>query len=459
MRRWIWLAGVAAALAIYGACGGSSNAATSSSDGGADGVKDFASKMIDQGRDTFRNDTFGDEAFWDAIQLNKGVEAVDPKTALAVGLKVDSEKLDSATIDAIKNNSPALTQPATTAALLKAGAVVGVKAQVDAQNHITSLGITCALCHSTVDNSIAPGVGKRQDGWPNRDLDVGTIVSLAKNLQPVVDLLNSAGNSFTPQQVVDSIKAWGPGKFDAEVFMDGKAGVNPATGKSAATLIPAAFGLAGVNLHTYTGWGSVTHWNAFVANLEMHGVGTFFDTRLDDAAKFPIAAKNKFGHVTTAPANDKITSKLAALHLYQLSIDAPKPPAGSFDAAAAARGKAVFEDAARGNCASCHVPPLYTEPGWNMHAPADLKIDSFQADRAPDGKYRTTPLRGLWARMQAAPVTEASTAQKDRTGHGFYHDGRYPTLDALLTHYQNDLGAKFPGATDKADLIEYLKSL
>jgi cytochrome c553 len=417
--------------------------------------------MIEQGRDTFRNDTFGDEAFWNAIQLNKGIEAVDPKTALAVGLKVDSEKLDAATIDAIKSGAPALSQPATTLALLKADAVVGVKAQVSGQS-ITSLGITCALCHSNVDNSVAAGVGRRQDGWPNRDLDVGKIVSLAKNLAPVVALLNSGGASFTPQQVVASILAWGPGKFDAEVFMDGKAGPNPVTGKSAATLIPAAFGLAGVNLHTYTGWGSVTHWNAFVANLEMHGVGNFFDSRLDDAAKFPIAANasNHFGHVTTPPADDKVTSKLAALHFYQLSLDAPKPPASSFDAAAAARGKAVFEDANKGKCAKCHIPPLYTEPGWNMHSPADIGIEAFQADRAPDGKYRTTPLRGLWARMSAAPVSEANAQAK--TGHGFYHDGRYLTFDALLDHYANDPPAQFKATftgTDRADLIEYLKSL
>jgi hypothetical protein len=451
VKRWIWAAGVAAALAIYAAaCGGSSRAATSSSDGGTDGVKDFASKMIDQGRETFRNDTFGDEAFWDAIQLNKGVEAVDPKTALAVGLKVDSDKLDSATIDAIKNNSPALGQPATTAALLKAGAVVGVKAQVDAQNHITSLGITCALCHSTVDNGIAPGVGRRLDGWPNRDLDVGKIVSLAQNLQPVATLLG-----VTVDQLKAVLAQWGPGKFDAEVFMDGKA-VNPATGKPAPTLIPAAFGLAGVNLHTYTGWGSVTHWNAFVANLEMHGQGNFFDTRLDDASKFPIAAANRFGHVTATPDKDQVTSKLAALHLYQLSLDAPKPPQGSFSAEAAARGKATFEGKAK--CATCHVPPLYTEPGWNMHAASDIGIDDFQAKRSPDEKYRTTPLRGLWARMQAAPVTEASTAQKDRTGHGFFHDGRFATLADVVNHYDSHLNLGLTAA-EKSDLAEYLKSL
>src|SRR5207237_2438200 len=119
------------------------------------------------------------------------------------------------------------------------------------------------------------------------------------------------------------LASWGPGKFDAELNLDGKA-FRP-DGKSAATLIPAAFGLAGVNLHTYTGWGSVTYWNAFVANLEMHGQGNFYDPRLRDTNTFPLAAKNAYDDIRTT--NDVITPKLAALHLYQLAIPAPKPPA------------------------------------------------------------------------------------------------------------------------------------
>ncbi len=463
MRRWVWVAAIGAALSVYGAlgaedgrsagasagaaAGGSEERATASS---GDAAKDFAEKLIDEGRNTFRTDTFGDEAFWDAIELNKGVETVSPRTALAVGLKVDVDALPGGTVSALKRNQVNLDDPAVTAALLKADAVVGVKGQVNGAGHITSLGITCALCHSTVDDSLAPGIGHRRDGWPNRDLDVGKIVSLAQNLQPVANLLGVS---------VDALKGvlgqWGPGKFDAEVFMDGKA-VNPATGKPAPTLIPAAFGLAGVNLHTYTGWGSIPHWNAFVANLEMHGVGTFFDTRLDDAAKFPIAAANGFGHVTTPPDKDRVTSKLAALHMYQLSLDAPRPPGGSFDARAAARGKALFEGKAK--CATCHVPPLYTEPGWNMHAPADVGIDAFQANRAPDGKYRTTPLRGLWAKMRSAPVTEAKTPVKDRNGHGFYHDGRFATLDDVVNHYDSNMGLALSEG-ERNDLVEYLKSL
>ena len=209
-------------------------------------------------------------------------------------------------------------------------------------------------------------------------------------------------------------------------------------GKSAATLIPAAFGLAGVNLHTYTGWGSVPHWNAFVANLEMHGKGTFIDARLDDAIKFPIAAKAGFGHVRNDP--DLITSKLPALQFYQLAIPAPEPPRNSFDDRAAARGKVVFNGAAR--CSSCHVPPLYTEPGWNMHTAAEIGIDDFQANRSPDDRYRTPPLGGLFARSKG----------------GFYHDGRFADLKAVVEHYNSVLNLNLSDAAKK-DLIEFLKSL
>jgi uncharacterized damage-inducible protein DinB len=202
------------------------------------------------------------------------------------------------------------------------------------------------------------------------------------------------------------LASWGPGKFDAQLFLDGKA-FRP-DGKTAATLLSAAFGLAGVNLHTYTGWGGVPHWNAFVANLEMHGQGTFIDSRLNDAARFPVAARAGFAEVRSDP--DLTTSKLPALQFYQLSLAAPKPPRGSFDAAAARAGKDVFNGAAR--CATCHVPPIFTEPGWNMHTAAEIGIDDFQSTRSPDERYRTTPLGGLFTRQKG----------------GFYHDGRFPDL-------------------------------
>jgi len=220
-----------------------------------------------------------------------------------------------------------MTQPPPLA-LLKLNAVVGLSGFFNEQGSLRSVGIQCAICHSTVDDSFAPGIGHRLDGWPNRDLNVGAIIALAPDLKVVTDLLGV--DDAAVRKVLNS---WGPGKFDAELFLDGKA-FGPA-GKSAATLIPPAFGLAGVNLHTWTGWGSVTHWNAFVANLEMHGKGTFFDPRLNDPAQFPVAAKAGFGNVRNSP--DLVTFKLAAVHFYQLAIPAPKPPEGSFNKELATR--------------------------------------------------------------------------------------------------------------------------
>ena len=400
-----------------------------------------AQRMLDEGKQTFRFDTFGDEAFWsDALQLHRAIEGaqfggvgpgVSPKTALAVGLKVDSDALPQSLVSQLKHGRVNLDDPATTLALFKLNAVVGVKGTFKDDGSLQSVGITCALCHSTVDNSFAPGIGRRLDGWANRDLNVGAITALSPNLKPVADLLGV--DEATVRAVLQS---WGPGKFDAELFLDGKA-FRP-DGKSAATLIPPAFGLAGVNLHTWTGWGSVTHWNAFVANLEMHGQGTFYDPRLNDAAKFPIAAANGFGNVRSNP--DLITAKLPALHFYQLAIPAPAAPAGSFDPAAAARGAALFNGTAK--CSTCHVPPIYTEPGWNMHTPEEIGIDDFQAKRSPDERYRTSPLKGLWTHQRG----------------GFYHDGRFTTLRDVVDHYNSFFGTNLT-EQQKADLVEYLKSL
>ncbi|HKG20559.1 MAG TPA: hypothetical protein VKC34_01555 [Blastocatellia bacterium] len=398
-------------------------------------------RMIEEGRDIFRDDTFGDEAFWgDLLQLHKAIagaqlggvgSGVSPRTALAVGLKVDSEALPDSLVKDLKKGRVNLDDPATTLALLKLDAVVGVRGFFNQEGALASVGISCALCHATVDDSFAPGIGKRLDGWANRDLNVGAIIGLAPNLKPVADLLEV--DEATVRAVLQS---WGPGKFDAELFLDGKA-FRP-DGKSAATLIPPAFGLAGVNLHTWTGWGGVTHWNAFVANLEMHGKGTFYDPRLNDPVKFPIAAKNGFGNVRATP--DLITSKLAPLHFYQLGIPAPAPPEGSFNKEAAARGQVVFNSKAQ--CSTCHVPPIFTEPGWNMHEASEIGIDDFQAKRSPDEAYRTAPLKGLW------------THQKG----GFYHDGRFATLRDVASHYDNFFGLSLT-EQEKSDLIEYLKSL
>jgi len=384
---------------------------------------------MEQGRKTFRFDTFGDEAFWgDSLKLHQAIAKVSPRTALSVGLKVDSEALTADVIEAIRKGRVDLDDPAVTLVLLRLNAVVGVTGFFDQHGTIQSMGIQCALCHSTVDDSFAPGIGRRLDGWANRDLNVGAIVALSPDLSPVTALLGV--DDATVRTVLHS---WGPGKFDAELFMDGKAFRDD--GKSAATLIPPAFGLAGVNLHTWTGWGSVTHWNAFVANLEMHGKGTFYDPRLNDPGQFPVASRAGFGNVRNTP--DLITPKLAALHFYQLAIPAPANPN---HLSGVEHGKEVFDG--RGKCATCHVPPIFTEPGWNLHTAAEIGIDDFQANRAPDRRYRTSPLKGLW------------THQKD----GFYHDGRFATLRDVVDHYD---GFFRLGLTDqeKRDLVQYLLSL
>jgi cytochrome c5 len=403
-------------------------------------IRRNTARMIEEGRKIFRFDTFGDEAFWGgALKLHQAIEGerfggvgpgVSPATALAVGLKVDADALPPDVLNAIKQHRVNLNDPAVTLALLDADAIVGVTAHRRGAG-LKTIGIQCSFCHSTVDNSVAPGIGRRLDGWPNRDLNVGAIVALAPDLSVVADLLGT--DQATVRTVLNS---WGPGRFDAELFLDGKA-FRP-DGKTAATLIPAAFGLAGVNLHTYTGWGGVPHWNAFVANLEMHGSGTFVDARLDDPVRFPVAARAGFADVRNTP--DLITSKLPALQFYQLSIPAPDPPRGSFDAHAAERGKALFNGAAR--CATCHVPPLYTEPGWNMHTPAEIGVDDFQSSRSPDQRYRTTPLGGLFTRAKG----------------GFYHDGRFADLRAVVDHYDRVLNLNL-SADGKRNLIEYLKSL
>jgi hypothetical protein len=405
-----------------------------------------AARMIEEGRRTFRFDTFGDEDFWggtlrlhEAIEGSAlggvatpdlGLDGVSPKTALGVGLKVDVDALPESLVDALQAGKVDLGSPATTVALLRLKAVVGVTGVPNDKGGLKTMGIQCALCHSTVDNSLALGIGHRRDGWPNRDLNVGVIVSLAPDLSVVAKLLGT-----DEATVRKALRSWGPGKFDAELFMDGKA-FNGS--HSAATLLPPAFGLAGVNLHTWTGWGSVTHWNGFVANLEMHGKGTFYDPRLDDAARFPIAAANHFGHVRNDP--DLVTPKLAALHFYQLALSAPRPLEGSFDEEAAERGKRVFEGQAR--CSQCHVAPLFTEPGWNMHTGAEIGIDDFQANRSPDGRYRTSPLRGLFTHTKG----------------GFYHDGRFATLGDVIAHYDSTFALGLT-AGQKSDLAQYLLSL
>jgi hypothetical protein len=407
-------------------------------------VEQTGNELFRNGRQIFRFDTFGDERFWSgALKLNHAIAGarlggagpgVGPAAALAAGLKVDVEMVPHAILDAIKAGAVDLNDPANTIALINAKAVVGVMPFAGTSGGPASIGFTCALCHSDVDDSFAPGIGLRLDGWANRDLNVGAIISLSPDLSAVANLLQV--DQATVRRVMTS---WGPGKFDAQLFLDGKA-FRP-DGQTAATLIPPAYGLAGVNLHTSTGWGGVPYWNAFVANLEMHGSGTFYDPRLNDKAKYPVAARAGFGNVRPAnAADDGVTSRLAALQYYQLSIPAPAAPAGSFNQRSAELGEQLFKG--RAGCASCHVPPIFTEPGWAMHTAEEIGIDDFQSSRSPDNRYRTTPLKGVWSHQRG----------------GFYHDGRFPTLLAVVQHYNRVFNLRL-SEVEMNDIVEYLKSL
>jgi len=400
-------------------------------------------KVLKQGKQIFRHDTFGNESFWgEKLRLHEAIAGennggigpgVSPKVALTLGLKVDIDTLPRSLRKALKKGLVDLDSPDTTLALLKLDAVIGIKARFNSHNQIQTMGITCALCHTQVDNSFAPGIGHRLDGWANRDLNVGAIIAAAPDLSPFASLLGV--DETTVRTVLNS---WGPGKFDAELLLDGKA-FRP-DGKPSATLIPPAFGLAGVNLHTWTGWGSVAHWNALVAVLEMGGKGNFYDPRLNDSDKFPIAAANNFGNIRIAENLDQVSAKLPALHLYQLSLTSPTPAIKHQDRESVKRGKYIFNNKA--GCNRCHVPPLYTESGWNLHKADDIGIDDFQSNRSPDEGYRTAPLKGLWTH---------------HTG-GFYHDGRFPNLIDVIDHYNNHFDLQLE-ISEKKDLENFLNSL
>ncbi|HEX6064399.1 MAG TPA: hypothetical protein VFZ04_09285 [Longimicrobiales bacterium] len=351
------------------------------------------------GRDIFRFDDFGDWRFWtDTLRLNEVVEQLTPADALGLGLKVDAEAIPPATLQAVLANPAALADPATTRALLSLNAVVGVVATV-AGDQITRIGITCALCHSTVDNSVTAGIGARLDGWPNRDLKVGSIIAATPGL---------------PDAVRPVYASWPAGFYDARFNFDG---INdPVT-------IPAAYGLHGVGLETYTGDGPISYWNAYVAVTQMHGHGSFSDPRLGISIVVP-------------PGEDEVTSKLPALRQYQHSLDAPSPPPGSFNAAAAARGAVLFRGVAQ--CASCHTGPRFTN--GNLHAPAETGMDPLHAQRSATKQYRATPLRGAWQRPP------------------YFHDGSAATLAAVVDHYNTVLALGL-SAAQKTDLVEYLKSL
>ena len=350
---------------------------------------------VAEGERVFRFDTFGDEVVWtDKLRLHEVIEkSVDPTTALKAGLKVDSEVLPAGLLEKVD-----LKSPATTVALLKMNAIVGLQATVDANNHLTRVGVTCALCHSTVDNFVMPGIGRRKDGWPNRDLNVGAIIALSPALT-------------AEQKAVYT--SWGPGKYDPRYNQDGK---------NTPLVLPPAYGLTQVTNETYTAEGPISYWNAYVAVTQMGGQGNFSDQRLG---------------IDVRHSPDLVTSKLPALRAYQHSLPAPAPPAGSFDAAGAQRGRMVFEK----TCASCHVGGTGTDNNdGKLHPPTETGMDPAYAMRTANKAYRTTPLRGLW---QHAP---------------YFHDGSAATLADVVTHYDRvrKLGLT---AEQQRNLIEYLKSL
>lgn len=383
-------------VAVLAACGGGSSGPN-------------PQELAAQGRQIFRFDTFGDEAKWtDQLRMHEVIsQAVDPATALAVGLKVDAEALPPAVAQGIRDGTVDLTDPATTVALLKLDAVVGLKGTVETingQDRLTKVGTTCALCHSTVDDSFAPGIGKRLDGWANRDLDPGAIIALSPALPaPTKAVFNS----------------WGKGKYDPRFNIDGK---------SKPLVIPPAYGLQDIHRITFTGDGEdIAYWNRYVGVTQMGGLGTFAEPRLNLSV--------------TNGTVDLVTSKLPALQAYQLTLQAPPAPAGSFDAAAAARGQAVFEGP--GRCATCHTGAKFTDANARLHPVADSMAEPetpSYASRTATKRYRTSPLRGVW---QHAP---------------YFHDGSAATLEDVGQRYNSRLALGL-SAQQIADLAHYLRSL
>jgi len=368
------------------------------------------------GRTIFRFDTFGDEQLWtNVLRMHEVLPGVDPATALAVGLKVDVEALPAAIIAALRAGQVDLTNPAVTVELLRLNAVVGVKGTVNDAGQLTQVGITCALCHSSVDNSFAPGIGKRLDGWANTDLNVGAIVALS----PALDEATKA-----------EFRTWGPGKYDPRHHAFDGTSIIPLNSPSLPIVIPPIYGLKGVGFETYTADGPISYWNSYVGVGQMGGHGTFVDPRIGLSIK---------------QTPDLVTPKLPALLEYQLSLRTPEAPKGSFDEAAARRGKRVFRKEA--GCATCHESPNFTDvlsgPGHRrpfLHDPAEVGTEPGYAARTATGKYRTTPLRGLF---QHAP---------------YFHDGSAADLLAVVNHYDQLFGLNLTAA-QKADLVEYLKSL
>jgi len=380
--------------AVLGGCGATAIPPEGTAAAAQPTTEPSSTSLIAEGRQIFRFDTFGDEQVWtDKLRLHEVLEkSVDPTTALKIGLKVDADVLPSGILGKVD-----LKSPATTIALLKMNAIVGIMATVDANSHIARIGVTCALCHSTVDNSVMPGIGHRQDGWPNRDLNVGAIIALSPAL------------SADKKTVYNS---WGPGKYDPRYNLDGK---------STPLVLPPVYGLANIKNETYTAEGPISYWNAYVAVTQMGGQGNFSDPRLGIEIKH---------------SPDMVSPKLAALRAYQFSLPSPAPPVGSFDAVVAERGRLLFDQ----TCATCHVGGSGTDNNnGTLHAPAETGVDGAYAARTANKAYRTTPLRALW---QHPP---------------YFHDGSAATLADVVAHY-NQVRALGLTGEQQHDLVEYLKS-
>lgn len=368
------------------------------------------------GQRIFRYDTFGDEQLWtDVLRMHEVLATVPPATALSVGLKVDVEALPREIVAALKAGQVDLTDPAVTVELLRLNAVVGVRGKVDRLGQLTSVGITCALCHSTVDDSFTAGIGRRLDGWANTDLNVGAIVALS----PALDAPTKA-----------EFNAWGPGKYDPRHHAFDGTNIIPLNSPSLPIVIPSIYGLKGVGFETFTADGPISYWNSYVGVGQMGGQGSFSDSRIG---------------LFIRQTPDLVTPKLPALLDYQLSLETPAPPIGSFNRAAALRGRRLFRNEA--GCATCHQGPHFTDVRSGprqtvpfLHDPAEVDTDQAYAARSATGKYRTTPLRGLW---QHPP---------------YFHDGSAADLLAVVNHY-NQLFALNLSDAQKADLVEFLKSL
>jgi len=381
----------------------SNRAAPQTPTGAESATDDFSAATLAAGQRVFRFDTFGDEQFWtDTARMHEVVQkSVSPATALKVGLKVDADAIPPDVAAAIKAGKVDLNDPATTVTLLKLNAVVGLQGTVTSVNgrdNLTRLGITCALCHSTVDDAFSKGIGHRKDGWPNLDLNVGAIIALSPAVTPAQKAIYNS---------------WGPGKYDPRFNFDGK---------STPLVLPPAYGLAQVRNETYTAEGPISYWNAYVAVTQMHGHGNFSDPRLG---------------INIRQTPDMVGPKLASLRAYQHSIAAPAPPAGSFSSEAATRGRAIFNQ----NCVTCHVGVSNTDNNTGvLHSPSEVGQDAGYAVRTANKAYRTTPLRALW---QHAP---------------YFHDGSATTLEAVVAHY-NDLRQLNLSGAQQQDLVQYLKSL